>query len=77
MSGKFFDMPKGMKTAPPQQSSLQDMWGKKKAKPAAAPKPEGDMAEAAEAEETMKQAGGPPAEAKSAGTPRVDARAVG
>jgi hypothetical protein len=28
-------MPKGMKSAPPQQSKLQEMWGKKKA-PAAA-----------------------------------------
>lgn len=33
LSGKYFDMPKGMKSAPPQQSSLQEMWnGTKKAK---------------------------------------------
>ncbi len=28
--GKFFDMPKSTKVAPPQQASLQEMWGKKK-----------------------------------------------
>src|SRR5258708_6471112 len=33
--GKFFEMPKGAKSAPPQQSSLLDMWnkGKRKAVP--------------------------------------------
>jgi hypothetical protein len=36
LAGKYFDMPKGIKSAPPQQSNLQDMWGKKKAKPAPA-----------------------------------------
>ncbi|PPQ76335.1 hypothetical protein CVT26_008963 [Gymnopilus dilepis] len=29
--GKFFTMPKSTKAAPPQQASLQEMWGKKKA----------------------------------------------
>ncbi|KAF8974049.1 DNA ligase I [Flammula alnicola] len=34
--GKFFEMPKSTKAAPPQQTSLQEMWGKKKeAKPVA------------------------------------------
>ncbi|CAK5264427.1 unnamed protein product [Mycena citricolor] len=28
--GKFFDMPKSTKAAPPQQSSLAEMWGRKK-----------------------------------------------
>ncbi|KDR84973.1 hypothetical protein GALMADRAFT_233491 [Galerina marginata CBS 339.88] len=28
--GKFFDMPKSTKAPPPQQASLQEMWGKKK-----------------------------------------------
>ncbi|CAL1695746.1 unnamed protein product [Somion occarium] len=27
--GKFFEMPKGVKLAPPQQSHLEEMWGKK------------------------------------------------
>ncbi|KAK7694689.1 hypothetical protein QCA50_001877 [Cerrena zonata] len=31
--GKFFEMPKGTKAAPPQQSNLEDMWGKKKKRP--------------------------------------------
>ena len=30
ITGKFFDMPKGVKVAPPQQSKLEEMWGKKK-----------------------------------------------
>ncbi|KAI6129177.1 DNA ligase I [Pisolithus croceorrhizus] len=30
--GKFFEMPKGIKPAPPQQSSLSDMWGRAKPK---------------------------------------------
>lgn len=30
-AGKFFTMPKSTKTAPPQQASLQEIWGKKKA----------------------------------------------
>ena len=30
-AGKFFTMPKSTKAAPPQQASLQEMWGKKKA----------------------------------------------
>lgn len=29
-SGKYIDVPKGMKPAPPQQSTLGEMWGKKK-----------------------------------------------
>lgn len=28
--GKYIDMPKGVKPAPPQQSTLGEMWGKKK-----------------------------------------------
>lgn len=27
--GKFFEMPKGMKPAPPQQSSLKELWNGK------------------------------------------------
>jgi hypothetical protein len=33
-------MPKGMKSAPPQQASLNELWGKKKPAPASTPKPE-------------------------------------
>jgi len=29
-TGKFFEMPKSTKAAPPQQASLQELWGKKK-----------------------------------------------
>jgi len=29
LQGKFFEMPKGSKPAPPQQSSLKEMWGGK------------------------------------------------
>ncbi|KAI6136621.1 ATP-dependent DNA ligase [Pisolithus sp. B1] len=38
--GKFFEMPKGIKPAPPQQSSLSDMWGR--AKPKESTSNEGD-----------------------------------
>ncbi|KAI6008206.1 DNA ligase I [Pisolithus orientalis] len=42
--GKFFEMPRGMKPAPPQQSSLSQMWGRSKPKELASnvgdPKPE-------------------------------------
>ncbi|KIY71586.1 ATP-dependent DNA ligase [Cylindrobasidium torrendii FP15055 ss-10] len=37
--GKFFDMPPSAKPAPPQQSSLADIWGKKKVKAGKAPQP--------------------------------------
>jgi DNA ligase-1 len=30
LSGKFFEMPKSVKPAPPQQSSLAELWGPKK-----------------------------------------------
>jgi hypothetical protein len=33
-TGKFFDMPKSMKAAPPQQASLKDMWNRKAKQPA-------------------------------------------
>ena len=33
-AGKFFDMPKSMKAAPPQQASLKDMWSRKGKQPA-------------------------------------------
>ncbi|KAI0076086.1 DNA ligase I [Panus rudis PR-1116 ss-1] len=33
--GKFFEMPKGTKPAPPQQSKLEEMWGGKKKGPSA------------------------------------------
>ncbi|TCD71554.1 hypothetical protein EIP91_008935 [Steccherinum ochraceum] len=36
--GKFFEMPKGVKGPPPQQSKLEEMWGKKKKPVEAAPK---------------------------------------
>ena len=40
-AGKFFEMPKSTKAPPPQQSSLQEMWGKKKGpKKPVASKPE-------------------------------------
>ncbi|KAF8198968.1 hypothetical protein BJ912DRAFT_1020325 [Pholiota molesta] len=42
--GKFFAMPKSTKAAPPQQASLQEMWGKKK-EPKVASKPEPDAME--------------------------------
>src|SRR5260221_9655714 len=29
-TGKFFEMPKSTKAAPPQQTSLQELWGKNK-----------------------------------------------
>ncbi|KAF9044554.1 ATP-dependent DNA ligase [Hymenopellis radicata] len=32
--GKFFEMPPSVKPAPPQQSNLKELWGKKKAAPA-------------------------------------------
>ena len=32
--GNFWEMPRGMKTAPPQQSKLEEMWGGKKRKAA-------------------------------------------
>ncbi|EKM83893.1 hypothetical protein AGABI1DRAFT_51454 [Agaricus bisporus var. burnettii JB137-S8] len=38
--GKFFEMPKGLKNAPPQQSSLLDMWSKGKRKAVSGPKKE-------------------------------------
>ncbi|KAI6007429.1 DNA ligase I [Pisolithus albus] len=38
--GKFFEMPKGIKPPPPQQSSLSDMWGR--AKPQKSTSNEGD-----------------------------------
>ncbi|PPQ80838.1 hypothetical protein CVT25_001963 [Psilocybe cyanescens] len=42
--GKFFEMPKSTKAAPPQQANLQEMWGKKK-EPAAKPEPDVPKAE--------------------------------
>ncbi len=33
LGGLGFTMPKGAKPAPPQQSSLQEMWGKRKREP--------------------------------------------
>nr|BAC76762.1 DNA ligase I [Coprinopsis cinerea] len=44
--GKFFEMPKSMKPAPPQQSSLTEMWGKKRdVSTKSAPKKEEDAME--------------------------------
>jgi DNA ligase-1 len=61
-------MPKGIKTAPPQQSSLQEMWGgKKKAKPAAPAKTEASAPEASEDAGAMQVDGGPAADAKPDG----------
>ena len=39
-AGKFFAMPKSTKAPPPQQSSLHEMWGKKKDPKPVASKPE-------------------------------------
>lgn len=57
MKGKFFEMPKGMKSAPPQQASLSELWkaGAKKPKKAEAakaevvPKQDVEMEDASEA----------------------------
>jgi DNA ligase 1 len=65
--GKYFEMPKGMKSAPPQQSNLQEMWGKKKTKAAPAAVAEKAEASLKQSDEDVKMKDGDAeAEASSA-----------
>ncbi|EMD42092.1 hypothetical protein CERSUDRAFT_110637 [Gelatoporia subvermispora B] len=59
--GKFFEMPQGVNSAPPQQSKLEEMWGGKKTKAVAKPEPEDvPMAEGNDTDLTVKRKQSPP-----------------
>ncbi|KAH9486949.1 DNA ligase 1 [Psilocybe cubensis] len=70
MAGKFFDMPKSTKAAPPQQANLQEMWGKKKEPILSKLEPHAPKAEAdAMVVDTPKEEKAESSKRKESGTP--------
>lgn len=76
--GKYLDMPKGMKTAPPQQSTLGEMWGKKKKRVPETTVSQDNKMDVVETGEGSKRKHAPPAqtEVAAAQPPRAKRRRI-